>query len=173
MNDAPTSGIEASDAIDAYTEYQQIYNEATSTWETITIVHDAISAKVGTPVSVTLSEFHAKYDANNIYVVLEYGKISYKNNPDGYDSSSGYYIDLGYNIGSLLGCEGKIIPWIRLSNVARADNIDSQTSAIFRTGLTFKPINNVAFKFDYGKVTIVSDSDNPTTEINFGIGYNF
>ena len=42
-----------------------------------------------------------------------------------------------------------------------------------RFGLTWWPIDNVAFKMDYGTKTIKSDSDNPTTQINLGIGYNF
>ena len=98
------------------------------------------------------------------------GKISYENNPSNYDSSSGYYVDLGYNVGSLLGCDGKIIPWLRLSNVARADGEDSKTYDIFRTGLVYKPIDNVAFKLDFGTVTKESAS---TTDFNIGIGYNF
>jgi hypothetical protein len=124
-------------------------------------------------VAITLIEINSKYNANNIYAVLEYGKISYKNNPSEYESSSGYYIDLGYDIASLIGLEGKLIPWFRLSNVARADGVDSKTYDIFRAGLCFKPINNVAFKLDFGKVTKASESDNPTNELNIGIGYNF
>jgi len=121
-------------------------------------------------VGVKLVEVNAKYNANNIVAVLEYGKISYENNPSGYDSSSGYYLDLGYNIGSLLSCDGKIIPWIRLSNVARADGEASKTYDIFRTGVAYKPIETVAFKLDFGTVT---KEDVSTTDLNIGIGYNF
>ena len=90
-----------------------------------------------------------------------------------YKSSSGYYVDLGYNVASLMELDGTLIPWIRLSYIARADNREDQTTDIFRVGLCYKPINNVAFKFDYGIVTKASDTENPTTEINIGIGYNF
>ena len=140
-------------------------------------------------VGVNLMEINTKYDANNIVAIFEYGKISYENNPDGYDSSSGYYLDLGYNIGSLLGCDGKLIPWLRLSNVARADGVADKTYSIFRTGLTYKPIDNVAFKLDYGTVTqivdvisyssgntaigIVTKEDVSTTDFNIGMGYSF
>jgi len=146
-------------------------------------------------IGVTLMELNVKYDANNIYGVIEYGKIKYTNNNywvnqttddeattdvdesipglASYESSSGYYVDLGYNVASFFSCDCTIMPWIRLSNVSRADGIESKTYDIFRIGLTFKPINNVAFKFDYGKVTTASETDNPTTEINIGIGYNF
>jgi hypothetical protein len=147
-------------------------------------------------IGVSLMELNAKYDAINVYAVVEYGKVNYtdnyhwiskiEDNPtttevdettaaflDNYDSSSGYYIDLGYNIASLLSCDATIMPWIRLSNVAKVDGHDSQTSNIFRAGLTYKPINNVAFKFDIGKITNASHTENPTTEINIGLGYNF
>ena len=144
-------------------------------------------------IGVSLMEFNAKYDANNIYAVFEYCKINYTDNYhwiskieddldthdvnettagylENYKSSSGYYFDLGYNIGSILGCEGKIISWIRSSNVSKVDNMDSQTSDIFRYGLTWWPINNIAFKADFGKVKV---GDEETTEINIGFGYNF
>lgn len=132
-----------------------------------------IDSEKNNSVGVKLVEFNSKYDANNIYAVLEYGKISYKNNPSGYDSSSGYYVDLGYDFASLIGQDGRLIPWFRFSNIARADNVDSKTYDIFRMGLCYKPINNVAFKIDFGKVTKASETDKPTIEINIGIGYNF
>jgi len=140
-------------------------------------------------VGVNLIEINAKYDANNIVAVFEYGNISYENNSGKdvdddndsesakvhYDinSSSGYYLDLGYNVGSLLGCDGKLIPWIRISNIAKADDVDALTYSIFRTGLTYKPINNVAFKLDYGTTSIKDADFKPTTDLNIGIGYSF
>ena len=65
------------------------------------------------------------------------------------------------------------MPWVRFSNVARADGVDEKIYEIFKAGLTWKPIQNVAFKLDYGTVTKNSDPDNPTTQLNIGIGYNF
>ena len=121
--------------------------------------------------------------------MFEYGKISYENNPGkdvdddnndntdkvhyDIDSSSGYYLDLGYNIGSLLGCDGKLIPWVRMSYIAKGENIDALTYNIFRTGLTYKPINNIAFKLDYSTVTIKDADFKATSDLNIGIGYNF
>lgn len=176
LNNAPTSGTDALAAIDAYTEYIQEYNDSTETWETVVIEHEAVAAIEavdGIPVGVTLTEFHAKYNANNIYTVFEYGKVSYTDNPSGYKSSSGYYLDLGYNIASMLNCDGTIMPWVRFSNVTRADGVDDKTYDILKAGLTWKPIQNVAFKLDYGTVTKKSDPENPTTQLNMGIGYNF
>ena len=105
-------------------------------------------------VSFGLAEANLRYDANNIYAVLEYGDISYKNNPNDYTSSGGYYLDLGYNVAGLVGLEGKLMPWLRVSDYNRGTtdgtvNPDKHYS-IQRFGLTYWPISNIAFKFDYG-----------------------
>jgi hypothetical protein len=127
-------------------------------------------------VSFGLAEANLKYDANNIYAVLEYGNITYENNPDGYTSSGGYYVDFGYNIAGLLGLEGKLMPWFRYSDYNRGTtdgtvNQDKHYS-IQRFGLTYWPISNVAFKFDYGAHKTESDEE-AKTQINVGVGYNF
>ncbi|MDC0480595.1 hypothetical protein OAN76_03845, partial [Candidatus Marinimicrobia bacterium] len=127
-------------------------------------------------VSFGLGEFNIKYDANNIYAVLEYGNISYENNPDGYTSSGGYYLDLGYNVASLIGIEGKLMPWFRASNYNRGVtnstiNPDKHYT-IQRYGLTYWPISNVVFKCDYG-IHKAESSDDANTLVNIGVGYNF
>ena len=48
-------------------------------------------------VSFGLGEFNIKYDANNLYAVLEYGTISYENNPDGENK---YVVNLGSGVES-------------------------------------------------------------------------
>ncbi len=127
-------------------------------------------------VSFGLSEINLKYDADNLYGVLEYGNISYKNNPEGYTSSGGYYLDLGYNIADMVGVEGKLMPWFRYSDYNRGttDGIVNSDKhyTIQRFGLTYWPISNVAFKFDFGKHKTES-SDDAKTQINLGVGYNF
>jgi hypothetical protein len=145
----------------------------------------AVSSSIG----VTLFELNTKYDANNIYAVMEYGAISYDNsnylvtedNPETtdidetdeftYGNTSGYYIDLGYNIGNLIGLN-KIMPWFRISNVSRDLDNDSKITDLTRFGLTWWPTNQIAFKVDYASVKIKSD-ENPTSEFNLGVGYNF
>tara|TARA_B110000116_G_scaffold135530_1_gene117540 strand:- start:30 stop:1121 length:1092 start_codon:yes stop_codon:yes gene_type:complete len=124
-------------------------------------------------LGVTMLETHAKYDANNVHAVFEYGQNSFdvsniKDVPDTEDwTSSGYYLDLGYNIGDLVNC-GKLIPWFRTSSVST--DTESDAKEITRFGLTWWPINNVAFKADYGTVKKGTSEDK---EINIGIGYNF
>ncbi|HJM84922.1 MAG TPA: hypothetical protein QGI69_06600, partial [Candidatus Marinimicrobia bacterium] len=124
-----------------------------------------------TSISVQLVEVNAKYDANNIYAVMEYGTVSFSgNNMDApLKSSSGYYLDLGYDIGGMVNCN-KLIPWVRISNVSKNDDVISKQTDYLRFGLTWWPINDVAFKTDFANVTV---EDKTTTEFNVGIGYKF
>ena len=124
-----------------------------------------------TSISVQLVEVNAKYDANNIYAVMEYGTVSFSgNNMDSpLKSSSGYYLDLGYDIGGMVNCN-KLIPWVRISNVSKNDDVVSKQTDYLRFGLTWWPINDVAFKTDFANVT---GEDKTTTEFNVGIGYKF
>ena len=123
-------------------------------------------------VSFGLGEFNLKYDANNIYAVMEYGNISYENNPSGYSSSGGYYLDLGYNVAGFVGLEGKLMPWFRYSDYNRGNDNADKHYTIQRFGLTYWPISSVAFKFDYGTHQTES-ADEVKTQINVGVGYNF
>ena len=127
-----------------------------------------------TTISVQMVEVNGKYNANNIYVAFEYGTNAFEGNnyESPLKSSSGYYIDLGYNIGDMVGC-GKLMPWFRMSQVAKNDDDDSKIYDFMRFGLTWWPIDNVAFKMDYGTKTKKSDTSNPDTQFNLGIGYSF
>ena len=140
----------------------------------LTLNDAPIDNKPDTSISIQLFEINAKYSANNIYAVFEYGQISFEGN--NYTSllktSNGFYLDLGYNIGAIVNTN-KLIPWFRISNVSTDVNTDSKITDYMRIGLTWWPIDNVAFKMDYGTKTKKTDSDNPTTQINLGIGYNF
>jgi hypothetical protein len=124
-------------------------------------------------LGVTMFETHAKYDANNVFAVFEFGQNSFDvSNVTGLDNvedwtSSGYYLDLGYNIGGMVNCE-KLIPWFRTSRVAT--NTEGDAKAITRLGLTWWPINNIVFKADYGTV---KEGDDTHTEFNMGVGYQF
>lgn len=135
---------------------------------------------VSSSIGVKLIEINAKYDANNIYIVTEYGTISYddsnylttdETDEFAYGNTSGYYIDLGYNIGNLIGIE-KLMPWVRISNVSRDLDNDDKITDIQRFGLAWWPESQVVLKIDYGLLQVKSDG-NPTSEMNVGIGYNF
>jgi len=121
----------------------------------------------GTTVGVNLMEFNGTYMANNIFARFEYGKIDYTDNPDGYESSSGYYLDLGYDIGDLVGCgeESNLYVWTRMSNYNRTD-VDGDENEISLFGVTYKPINNITFKFETG-------TKNDDDIMRVGLGYMF
>ena len=124
-----------------------------------------------TSISVQLIEANAKYFANNIYAILEYGTTSFTGNKIDapLKSSSGYYLDFGYNIGGFINTN-KLIPWVRISNVSKNDDDVSKQTDYLRFGITWWPIDDVAFKTDFANVTTDGTT---TTEFNLGIGYKF
>ena len=133
-------------------------------------VTENINNSPDTYISVSLFELNAKYSANNIYSVFEFGNVDFKGSEiEDFDDfkSSGYYFDLGYDVGSFTDC-GKLIPWFRTSSVSTDTKDDAKE--ITRFGLTWWPIDNVAFKADFGTVKKGLDEDK---EINIGIGYSF
>ena len=80
-------------------------------------------------------------------------------------SSSGYYLDLGYNVADLVGCEGKdLYIWTRTSAYNQTDMGDDKEISLF--GITYKPANNIAIKFETGES---GESD----VMRMGLGYMF
>ena len=122
-------------------------------------------------ISVSLTEFHGSYNANNLTATIEYGTISYTDNTAA-DGTSGYYLDVGYDVSGMVGCEKKLIPWFRYGNVQ--EDIDDTASHydIMKFGLSYWPIDQIAFKLDYGKNIYKSEDANKTI-INIGVGYMF
>jgi len=130
-----------------------------------------------TSIDVTISEFHAKYEANNITAVFEYGNISYDHGE--LRASRGYYFDLGYNIGSFFNFDTKIIPFVRFSDINTASETVSGglSEKLYHftewmIGLSIKPIEQVVFKVDYSEQERKSDN-RKSKFINLGVGYLF
>ncbi|WP_337872864.1 porin [Ignavibacterium sp.] len=130
-----------------------------------------------TQVDVTIAEIHAKYTANNITAVFEFGNISYNNGE--LKASRGYYFDLGYNVASFFDLNTKITPFIRYSDINTAaktisggENEKRYHFTEWMIGLDVKPIDNVVFKVDYSEQTRKLD-DRKSKFINFGVGYMF
>ena len=119
----------------------------------------------GTSVGINLTEFNATYSANNMYARLENGSISYTNNGS-IASSSGYYLDLGYDIASLVGCcnDSNLYLWTRMSAYNTDDSDNDTEISLF--GVTYKPLNNVSFKLEMG----TKDDDDV---MRLGLGYMF
>ena len=160
MNDAPTDAVAAIEAAD---DSMNCGDDGMSE------CGDAIDAVDAIPmgkVGVSLGEFNATYSAHNIYARMEYGMINYTDNPDGVKSSSGYYVDLGYDIADLIGCgeDTNLYLWMRNSSYKKDDAGDAKDISLF--GVTYKPMNNLSFKFEVGTA---GDDD----VMRMGLGYMF
>ena len=138
MNDAPVWGVDGDD------EYE--YDN-----------------QVGT-AGFTLTEVNATYRKNNMYARFENGNISY-DGVAGLESSSGYYLDLGYNIADLVGyVDSNMYLWTRTSEYNTTDTGDDTEVSLF--GVTYKPINNLSIKFETGE-------SGGSDVMNLGLGYMF
>ena len=137
--------------------------------------NDAKGDSTNIPVSIT--EFHAKYEANNIYSVFEIGNIGYKNS--NIQTSFGYYFDLGYDVASLVNWDVDLIPFIRYSDTNTASSVNDNLNdnelyhfKEFMVGLSFKPISQIVFKVDYSQR--IREFDKQITYLfNLGLGYMF
>lgn len=139
-------------------------------------INDAFTSS-GSFVGVDIFELHARHYNNKLYLAAEYGTISYDNSE--LKSSTGYYVDLGYNVGPLLNQQTEIIPWVRLTdyNPAHETTLGAESEMAhhiskWMVGLTVKPIPSIAFKIDYGIQTVELE-DVETKLLNLGVGYNF
>ena len=106
--------------------------------------------------------------------VAEWGNISYTDHS--VKSSTGFYVDLGYDIGNMINLDGKLYPWIRITDINPGvghDDEDSKHYSKMVYGLTYKPINQIAIKFDFGTKTYTDSEKDKTTYMNLGVGYNF
>ena len=134
------------------------------------------------PIGFTLTEVNATWSKNNMYARLENGKIDYDNNPSA-ESTSGYYLDLGYNIADLVGCDDKdLYVWTRTSSYNKDDDDVTTENNISLFGVTFKPADNIAFKLEMGTHEKWDDfDDDPLTAktkgdvdvMRMGLGYMF
>lgn len=130
-----------------------------------------------TKIDVTIYEFHAKYEANDLTAVFEFANISYSTGE--LKTSKGYYFDLGYNISSLINVKTKIAPFFRYSDINTAaktarggDNERLFHFSEWMFGIDIKPIDQVVFKIDYSE-RIRKLDERKTKFINLGIGYMF
>ena len=166
MNDAPTAAVAGIAGVDAVADSMTCGEDGMSACGDAVDAIAAVAAIPAGKVGVALSEFNATYAANNLYARMEYGMISYTDNPDGVESSSGYYLDLGYDIAGLVGCgdDTNLYLWMRTSAYNRDDNADAKEISLF--GVTYKPMNNMSFKFEAGTA---GDDD----VMRLGLGYMF
>lgn len=134
-------------------------------------IGDSTSNKIG------LFEAHARYKANNIFASAEFGNISYSEGE--VETSMGYYIDLGYNIGSFFNTEFEIYPFVRYTEYNTASKTltgedsekENKVSKIMG-GISILPVPQVVIKFDYAR-RLSGVDEVQTNMFNVGVGYMF
>lgn len=151
--------------------------------ETTTATWDAGSdAVAASTIGVALMEVNATYSKNNMYARLEYGTVDYTDNQDddGNDinSSSGYYLDLGYNIADMINCDADLYLWTRMSSYSKDDDDEHYDNDISLMGVTYKPVDNIAIKFEMGSKDYWKKSSGVWAEksddvMRLGLGYMF
>ena len=177
MNDAPTDAVEAS------TNHEWTYgdhdgDDAVGDAATEHVWYDKITfvdKKAAGSIGVQLTEINATWSKNNIYARLENGMIDYTDNPSA-NSSSGYYLDLGYNVADLVKCDGDLYVWTRMSSFSKDDDDEMTDNNISLFGVTYKPINNIAIKFEVGnheKFDKASGDLKDHDVMRMGLGYMF
>ncbi|MBU0559194.1 MAG: hypothetical protein KKG93_06380 [Bacteroidetes bacterium] len=128
-------------------------------------------------IPVNIFELHATMNKNNFIAAAEYGAISFEN----YEvkNSSGYYVDLGYDLGTALNQDIKVIPFIRYSDLNTASSTKSGGNSEkqyhltqWKMGLSLLLIDQVVFKIDCGQDTIELNNVR-TNSFNLGAGYYF
>ncbi|MEW6195519.1 MAG: hypothetical protein AB1521_10220 [Bacteroidota bacterium] len=126
---------------------------------------------------INIIDLHGRYERDNIYANFELGNIDYEKG--NLQTSRGYYFDLGYNVGSLLNIETKVIPFVRYTDYNTASetlsggNSEKQNHYMYwMVGLSVKPLDQVVFKADYG-VRKRELGDLKTKSFNLGVGYMF
>jgi len=130
-----------------------------------------------TTIQIGLIEFHTQYQNKGLYAAFEIGNISYDSGD--VEASRGYYFDVAYNIGKLFGIDSKILPFFRYYDINTAaetksggDSEKKYHYTQWMVGLSFLPIDQIAFKIDYAQKTVELGSI--TTDLfNLGVGYMF
>ena len=122
-------------------------------------------------VSVSLIEMHASYNANNITSVFEYGMLGLSHLELDNIDAKGYYFQSGYNVASLMDWDScKIVPWFGMGMYDLDDASSAGEVNTIQLGLTWWPIDNIAWKIDY---TMDKKDNVKTNSLNLGIGYMF
>jgi len=126
---------------------------------------------------IYLYELHGRYQTNNLDVIAEYGNIDYEKY--NLKRSTGFYFDIGYNIGSFFNWDTKVIPFIRYSDYNTAAKTKSGGDlekrnhfTYWMAGLSVKPIDHIVFKLDYG-IRKRELGGEKTKLFNLGVGYMF
>ncbi len=144
-------------------------------------------------IGLSFNELNVQYNANNIVAVFEtgsgefdYDALNTQLENTGDDKLAkgfeGMRLDLGYNVGSLIGdCDCELYLWTRMTswdaNTELSTNAKNGEVSKSLFGVTWKPKNNISFKLETGTMTQEwtegGGGKNESDILNFGIGYMF
>lgn len=126
---------------------------------------------------VNIAEVHARFQKAGFFATAEAAQIGYS--AGSFESSFGYYVDLGYDINRFFKTDWEFIPFVRYSHYNTASklrnpalNPDVYGYDQLMVGINIKPLPNVVMKADFSSKKRVSDKDE-TRSFNLGVGYMF
>ena len=126
-----------------------------------------------TNIPFSLSEIHFKTNINSFYFIGELGTIRY--NSGNLKSSTGYYVDAGYNLKNLLEIDWDFVTFVRYThyNINRETigNSNSNETKKWMIGISIKPLDQIVLKADFAERTIGKSMSEKL--LNIGIGYMF
>ena len=143
-------------------------------------------------VGLSLTEVNVQYNANNITAVFETatGSFDYADLNTWIVTNNvaigefadkdfeGMRLDLGYNVGSLLGDDCDLTVWTRMTSWDSNTNTNasSKVGEVSRNmfGVTWKPKNNISLKLNMGTTDTDYDGGSSSSDMmQLGVGYMF
>ena len=149
-------------------------------------------------IGLSLTEFNVQYNAHNVTAVFETGSGEF--NMDDFNNScyggtcdndgvlvtagtaekafEGMRLDLGYNVGSLLGDDCDLTVWTRMTSWDSNTNTNASAKVgeVSRNmfGVTWKPKNNISLKLNMGTTDTEWDGNSSSDDMmQLGVGYMF
>lgn len=131
----------------------------------------------GQTIPVLVSELHLRYDAHGVIIVAEAGRVAYNTDHSSFPLklSQGGYLDFGYDWSEVFGFSGKIITWLRWTDINPAANTSPGRNYRFQKkliGVSVLPLPEIVFKADYGSRRSFNGSGTSRL-FNLGMGYMF
>ena len=144
-----------------------------------------VDNKVTKYVGMDMNELHVAYNKHNVWARFETATIDFDFSKSSDNmlkkATEGNYIELGYNVGSLMPSDCNLVLWTRQSSWdANTDKNDSENVGDVSEslmGITWWPNESVSFKIESGSKDIDwndgSAQSSSTDMMNIGIGYMF
>lgn len=127
-------------------------------------------------LETSILDLHAKYEKDNLFGKVQYGKVSLDKDRAGYDGHVGFLVEAGYDVFS---GDDPLIPFVRYEDLnlrsghATQATEDASHSTILTFGASYKPVEQVVFKLDYQTTETKEDGAKAVSTLSFGVGYMF